>query len=105
MKAKRLAGPLILFLVATALLAATKPFFKPKTGFVPDERTAIAIAVAVWTPVYGAAHIEREKPYRAQLIEGVWHVDGSLPTEAIGGVAHVEIAKEDGRILDMWHSQ
>ncbi|HVU18713.1 MAG TPA: YbbC/YhhH family protein [Candidatus Didemnitutus sp.] len=98
---------LVAVILAAAVMAyaASKPFFKPKNGFVPDERTAIAVAVAVWSPVYGEEHISSEKPYHAELIDGVWHVDGSLPSDSLGGVAHAEIAKEDGRILDMWHGQ
>jgi hypothetical protein len=34
----------------------------PKDGFVPNEQTAIQIAVAVWTPIYGKENIERQKP-------------------------------------------
>ena len=106
MNTKRVSALLAVVIAATALIAATtKPFFKPKSGFVPDEPTAIAIAVAVWIPVFGDKNIEGEKPYHAHLFGDVWHVDGSLPEGAIGGVAHVEISKEDGRILDMWHTQ
>ena len=90
---------------AVVAYAASKPFFKPKSGFVPNERTAIAIAIAVWAPVYGEEMIAAEKPYHARLIDGVWHVDGSLPKEMVGGVAHIEIVKDDGRIVDMWHSK
>jgi len=45
---------------------------KPKAGFVPDEKTAIAIAVAVWTPIYGEKNIQKEKPFKAVLKDGVW---------------------------------
>jgi len=41
MKNKRTTITLVL-IAATAAFAATKPFFKPKDGFVPDPRTAIA---------------------------------------------------------------
>lgn len=85
--------------------ASTQAFFKPKSGFVPDEATAIAIAVAVWKPIYGDKQIEGEKPYRGHLVGDVWHVDGSIPEGVYGGAAHVEIAKGDGRILGMWHTQ
>jgi hypothetical protein len=89
--------------------AASKPLFKSKNGFVPDERTAIAIAVAVWIPVFVEESIAAEKPYSAKLIDGVWYVDGSLPkslsNSVVGGVAHAEIAKDDGRIVDMSHGQ
>jgi hypothetical protein len=39
---------------ASALANASSAIvLQPKKGYVPDEQTAIAIAVAVWTPIYG----------------------------------------------------
>jgi hypothetical protein len=78
---------------------------KPKRGYVPDEQTAIAIAVAVWAPIYGKALIEDEKPYHATLKNGVWTVTGSLPEGYDGGSALAEIAQDDGRILRVIHYQ
>lgn len=43
------------------------PGYKPKEGYVPDKETAIAIAVAVWKPIYGEEIINSKKPYRACL--------------------------------------
>lgn len=79
--------------------------YKPKDGYVPDEQTAIAIAVAVWIPIYGREEIEKEKPYKATLKNGVWTVTGSLPEGYDGGTAIAEISKEDGRILRVIHEQ
>ncbi len=80
--------------------------YKPKDGYVPDEQTAIAIAVAVWKPIYGKQKIEKEKPYKAQLKNDVWTVTGSLPKGFDkGGVAEADIAKDDGRILRVIHGK
>jgi NTF2 fold immunity protein len=79
--------------------------YKPPNGFVPDEATAIKIAVAIWTPIFGNAKIAKEKPYHATLKGDVWTVEGSLPEGYNGGVAHVEISKEDGRILLLYHGK
>ena len=79
---------------------------KPKDGFVPDAQTAIAIAVAVWNPIYGKDNIEKEKPYSAKLTNGVWIVEGSLPKPmTVGGWAIAEISKEDGKILRVSHGK
>jgi hypothetical protein len=78
---------------------------QPKKRYVADEQTAIAIAVAVWVPIYGKAQIETEKPYKATLINGVWFVKGSLPEGHEGGTAVAEISQEDGRILKVIHYQ
>ena len=79
--------------------------YRPPQGFVPDEKTAIAIAVAVWTPIYGEERIASEKPYTASLADGRWTVIGALPEGWIGGVAEAVIAKEDGRILRVTHGK
>ena len=102
---------LILFLgVVSAgafLLAAeaARHNLKPKDGYVPDSKTAMKIAVAVWEPIYGEEQIAKQKPYRAALTNGVWTVEGSLPASMVGGVAVAEIAKDDGRILRVSHGQ
>ena len=78
---------------------------KPKEGYVPDAKTAIAVAVAVWAPIYGEERIAGEKPYQARLTNGVWVVEGSLPEGWLGGVAVAEIARDDGRILRVSHGK
>jgi hypothetical protein len=89
-----------------ALGSETRYSYRPEAGYVPDAETAIAIAVAVWTSIYGRKQIESEKPYKAVLIGGTWHVSGSLPAGYdVGGVAEAEIAKEDGRILRVIHGK
>lgn len=84
---------------------AQKHNYKPEQGYVPNEETAITIAVAVWTPIYGGKQIESEKPYKAILKDGIWYVTGSLPEGSLGGVAEAEIAKDDGRILRISHGK
>ena len=96
----------ILFLGIGNFFATEPPGgFKPKDGFVPDEKTAIAIAVAVWLPIYGEKQITSEKPFKATLKDGVWHVTGSLPKGWYGGVAEADISKENGRILHVIHGE
>ena len=102
----------VLVTLAVALLAAEWPKenYKPKDGYVPDEKTAIRTAVAVWIPIYGEKEIEEEKPYHATLSNGVWFVMGSLPEPppgsiVVGGVAVAQISKDDGRILQVIHGQ
>jgi hypothetical protein len=77
--------------------------YKPKNGYVPDEQTAISIAVAVWIPIYGKEKIEGEKPYKATLKNGVWTVIGSLPEGYVGGTAEAQISQDSGCILRIIH--
>jgi len=87
----------------------TRPNYKPLAGYVPDEKAAVAIAVAVWTPIYGKDKIEKERPYVAELKGDVWYVRGTLQQPLIGvrkgGVAEAEISKDDGRILRVMHGK
>lgn len=78
---------------------------RPAAGLVPDAETAIAIAVAVWTPVYGVERIRRQRPYTATLQDGRWTVQGSLPPGIVGGVAIAVIARDDGRVLRVSHGR
>lgn len=98
----------VFYFVTAVLFAADEPKHNamPRTvGVVPNEATAIKIAVAVWEPIYGADKIAGEKPFHATLTEGVWTVQGSLPKGWVGGVALAEISKADGRILRISHGK
>ena len=79
--------------------------FRPKNGYVPDAQTAIAVAIAACTPIYGRNRIESEKPFRATLKNGVWTVTGTLPEGFDLGTAIAELAQDDGRVLRVIHGQ
>jgi hypothetical protein len=98
-------GLMVVLTITAFVIAESKHNYKPKEGYVPDEKTAIRIAVAVWIPIYGEKEIEGEKPYQAKLDKGVWTVEGSLPEGWLGGVAVAEIAKDDGCILRVSHGE
>jgi hypothetical protein len=98
----------ILYLAVGALVAAEEPKHNAMpivAGVVPDDTTAIKIAVAVWEPIYGADKIAAEKPFRATFAKGIWTVQGSLPKGWRGGVALAEISKADGRIIRISHGR
>jgi NTF2 fold immunity protein len=99
------------FLLTTVAMGQT---YRPRSGYVPDAKTAIAIAQAVLIPVYGAKQIASEQPLHASLKNNVWTVEGTLncsdgeggtTTYCNGGTALVRISKIDGRILKMIHYQ
>src|SRR5271156_591451 len=88
--------------------------FVAKNSFVPDANTAVRVAEAVLTPVFGKKQIESERPFTAQLEGEKWIVSGTLScpdgkgrrtTSCVGGVAGVEISKSDARILSMTHGK
>jgi len=103
-------------LVCAVLLASelAGQGYKPASGYVPDSKTAVKIAEIVLTPVYGEKQIELERPFSATLKNGIWTVTGTLrcpdgkggtTTSCDGGVAEVQISKNDARILYMSHGK
>jgi len=72
----------ILSLAFASTLCAAEPRptpdrgYVPPSGMVPDAETAIAIAVAIWKPIDGAEEIQAQRPFKAKLSKGVWHVEG-----------------------------
>jgi NTF2 fold immunity protein len=102
----------ITVLVCTVLLPCDvwpqQHSYVPKDGFVPNEKTAIRIAEAVFDPIYGEDLLNSEGPLDAKLNEAgdVWIVWGHLPKPANkGGAAYIEISKADGRILRVTHGK
>ena len=79
--------------------------YVPDAGFVPDEQTAIQIAAAVLTPIYGEEAVKHQRSFAATLKDGVWTVVGALPHGAVGGVAPVEMSSKDGRVLRVTHGR
>ena len=84
--------------------------YVPPEGYVPDAATARAVAIAVLTPVYGRAVVDKELPFEARLEKGVWTVEGSPPAgrdpgQFIGGLALVRISRKTGAILRMTHGR
>jgi hypothetical protein len=93
-------------LLAIALVGCTtEANYRPPRGYVPDAATAIKIAVAVWEPIYGRKEIQSQKPFHAELHNGVWRVYGYIPPNTLGGVAEAEISQKDGRILRVIHGE
>ena len=92
-------------LISAHSVGAERLSYTPPNGFVPDEKTAIEIAKAVWSPIYGEDKIKKEKPFHATLSDNVWTVKGSLPKGLKGGVAVIEISKDDGKIIYVSHGK
>jgi hypothetical protein len=79
--------------------------FPPIINLVPDEKTAVAIAIAVLRPIYGDKLIKVESPFHAKLNGDNWIVEGSLSFELLGGVATVQLMKDDARIIKIHHTK
>src|SRR5688572_24100039 len=103
----RTVGLVVIVVGAAAVAAGAQPSpnVRPKDGYVPNAATAVAIAEAVLIPIYGEKEIAADRPYRATLVGGVWTVSGTLPPNTVGGTAVAMIAKDDGRVVRVFHEQ
>jgi hypothetical protein len=102
MKAK-LVVTTLLFGITVAM--ASEFSYKPPNGFVPDAATAVKIAEAVLTPIYGKDRVAQQRPFRARLIGETWRIEGTIAKDSVGGVAEVDIAKADARVLRLTHGR
>ncbi|HJT43499.1 MAG TPA: NTF2 fold immunity protein [Rhizomicrobium sp.] len=91
-----------------ALTAFAYPVLAQPAALVPDAKTAISIARAVLTPIYGPQVIQAEEPLIAVRQDDVWVVRGTLncPHEkCLGGTAELKLSAKDGRILHVIHGK
>ena len=73
--------------------------------FVPNSKTAIKIAEAIWEPIYGNS-IYSKQPFIASLIgDTIWTVRGTLPKGRKGGVPYIEIRKDNSTIIKVTHGK
>ena len=80
--------------------------YVPPNGMVPNKRTALQVAEAVLTSVYGEQQIAKEQPLKVALVAGdVWLVWGTLPKRYVGGTAVIKISKRTGKVLFLSHGQ
>jgi hypothetical protein len=85
-------------------VTASQKAVVPKSGYVPDSGTAVAIATAVLAPIYGKSIAASEKPWHAGLKGGVWTVVGTFNGKGNGGEGIVQIDKKTGAIIFVTHT-
>lgn len=77
----------------------------PRNGFVPDKGTAVRVAEAILVPIYGETQVTSERPFSADLRDGVWIVTGHLPDGWEGGAAEVRISKKSCEVISVTHGK
>ena len=77
----------------------------PAANAIDNERVAAAIGYAVLAAAYGAREIDAQLPLSVTSQGEAWIVIGQRPVDTLGGVAHIEIARSDGRVLRMTHGR
>jgi hypothetical protein len=99
--------------ILTTLICSTAFAQPPQKvdGYVPDEKTAVRVAEAVLSPIYGDDQITHERPFHASLHDGVWTVTGTLEQPSNprlvreGGVAQIRIDMRTCAILSFTHGK
>ena len=88
--------------LSSASLAQNVPkIFECNGGVVSEKETAIRIAEAILSPVYGEKAIREQQPYQVTLKDGKWTVDGTIPPDFVRGSFHIVILQRDGRVLEI----
>jgi len=112
MKQRACVTALFMTFVSGALAQGTT---NPPPVAVPDEATAVKLAENALEKIYGKKQIQSERPFTAELVQGVWHVAGTLYCKdkygnvvtgvCLGGVAMTDIRQSDGRVLKTGHTR
>jgi len=79
--------------------------FECNDGVVADKETAIRIAEAILSPVYGEEAIREQRPYQVTVKDGKWTVDGTASPGHVGGRFHIVILQSDGRVLEIGYGR
>lgn len=72
---------------------------------IPDKKTAINVAEQILFNIYGKSQIEGEKPYKVQLVDGYWVLNGTLKPNYVGGTFLIVFSAKDGRVIVLTHGK
>jgi len=79
--------------------------YSPPDGVIANEVVAREIAMIYLSAVYGKAQIQSQLPLLVSRKGDVWTIKGSFNRRrSVGGVAEIDLAQQDGRVLRLTHS-
>ncbi|MGH2642780.1 MAG: YbbC/YhhH family protein [Chitinophagaceae bacterium] len=95
----------VLFSISVSAQTKNK-LIKYHLDYVPNKKTAIKIAEAIWLPIYGE-EIYDDTPFIATLKDSsVWVVKGTFKNDYMnGGVPYIWIQKKDCKVLKVIHGK
>ena len=75
-------------------------------GFISDSKDLLKKVEVIWIKQYGE-RIKNQKPYQVFYDEanGIWLVHGTLRSNMMGGVAHILVNNDTGKVLAVWHDK
>ena len=94
---------LVVFLAAAVGCNNANP--PPKSDAKLTEAQVLPIAEKALKAKMAPEYVDKYKPYRAELRDGVWNVFGTLPDGAVGGTPEARVRDSDGEVLQVFHSQ
>jgi hypothetical protein len=77
----------------------------PNKGPRLTEAQVLPIAEKALKAKMAPEYVDRYKPYRAELRDGVWNVSGTLPGGGPGGTPEARVRDGDGEVLQVFHGQ
>ncbi|SCY77870.1 NTF2 fold immunity protein [Flavobacterium anhuiense] len=96
---------ILMFFLTTCFTFCTTIKPTGDINYVPNEETAIKIAETILIPIYGN-EVLTKRPFTAKLINGnIWHIEGSIGLDELGGIPIIEIQKKDCKILRVTHTK
>jgi hypothetical protein len=87
-----------------AAMKGTAKSLQP-TILLPTQATAIAVVEPILFNIYGAQNIIKQRPYEVYLINGFWHIMGTLPKGYLGGKFEIIIDAKDSRVIFLSHGK
>jgi hypothetical protein len=70
-----------------------------------NEAQVLPIAEKALKAKMPPEYVDKYKPYRAELRDGIWNVFGTLPGGGPGGTPEATVRDSDGEVLQVFHSQ
>ena len=90
---------------ATLLMGCNNEHPPPKEGPRLTEAEVLPIAEKALKAKMPPEYVDKYKPYRAELRDGIWNVFGTLPDGGPGGTPEARVRDSDGEVLRVFHSQ
>jgi hypothetical protein len=92
--------------ILVAILAAVGCDGRPtKDGPRLTEAEAVGAALPAMKADMPPEYVDKYRPYRAELADGVWTVSGTAPGGGPGGTPAAHVRDRDGKVLGVFHTQ
>jgi riboflavin synthase alpha subunit len=72
---------------------------------VNNKDFALILARVYLIEKYGVENVKRQEPLKIEDLKEKWKINGTLISGHLGGVAEIEIRKQDGAILKIRHGK